>query len=220
MARVFHWSGVACLIVAAVFLLVTTISSPVIGDIAILKVMLTNKTDIRNSSVTFGAFGHCVLDVAPVQTDQDYCYPKVIGYKPTAIMAEIDHTTFSHAGTVTADSLTNAFVLHPVACGLAFIAAICAIGGVLGGLISTMIAILAWLISLVVMAIDFAAFGVIKKHVNSDGSGSHAYYSVGMWTTVAAMVLLFIGTILVFFTCCNERRNNRRNTDYKAGRRV
>jgi len=220
MARVFHWSGVACLIVAAVFLLVTTISSPVIGDIAILKVMLTNKTDIRNSSVTFGAFGHCVLDVAPVQTDQDYCYPKVIGYKPAAIMAEIDHTTFSRAGTVTADSLTNAFVLHPVACGLAFIAAICAIGGVLGGLISTMIAILAWLISLAVMAIDFAAFGVIKKHVNSDGSGSHAYFSVGMWTTVAAMILLFVGMILVFFTCCSERRNDRRNTDYKAGRRV
>jgi len=213
MARVFHWSGVACLIVAAVFLLVTTISSPVIGDIAILKVMLTNKTDIRNSSVTFGAFGHCVLDVAPVQTDQDYCYPKVIGYKPAAIMAEIDHTAFSRAGTVTADSLTNAFVLHPVACGLAFIAAICAIGGVLGGLISTMIAILAWLISLAVMAIDFAAFGVIKKHVNSDGSGSHAYFSVGMWTTVAAMILLFVGMILVFFTCCSERRNDRRNTD-------
>jgi hypothetical protein len=39
----------------------------VIGDIAILKVTLTNKTDIRHSSVTFGTFGHCVLDVAPVQ---------------------------------------------------------------------------------------------------------------------------------------------------------
>lgn len=38
-----------------------------ISDIAILKVTLTNKTDIRHSSVTFGTFGHCVLDVAPVQ---------------------------------------------------------------------------------------------------------------------------------------------------------
>jgi len=220
MARVFHWIGVVCLFMAAVLLLVTTISSPVVGDIAILKVMLTNKTDIRHSSVTFGAFGHCVLDVAPVQTDQDYCYPKVIGYKPAAIMAEIDHTTFTRAGTATADSLTNAFVLHPVACGLAFIATICAFGGVIGGLISTVIAILAWLITLVVMAIDFAAFGVIKKHVNSDGSGSHAYYSVGMWTTLAAMILLFLGMILVFFTCCSERRNGRRNIGYKTGRRV
>lgn len=29
--------------------------------------MLTNKTDIRNSSVTFGTFGHCILDVPPLQ---------------------------------------------------------------------------------------------------------------------------------------------------------
>lgn len=46
--------------------------------------------------------------------------------------------------------------------------------------------------------------------MNSDGSGSHAYYSVGMWTCLAAMVLLFLGMILVFFTCCSERRKGRK----------
>lgn len=75
-------------------------------------------------------------------------------------MAEIDHTSFSRAGSDTADTLTNAFVLHPVACGLAFIAGLCAFGGAIGGLIGTLIAALAWIITLVVMAIDFAAFGV------------------------------------------------------------
>jgi hypothetical protein len=64
---IFHHVGTVLLFIAAILLLITTISAPVIGDIAILKVMLTNKTDIRNSSVTFGTFGHCVLDVAPVQ---------------------------------------------------------------------------------------------------------------------------------------------------------
>jgi hypothetical protein len=62
-----HHVGTFLLFAAAVLLLVTTISAPVFGDIAILKVMLTNFTEIRNSSVTFGTFGHCVLDVAPVQ---------------------------------------------------------------------------------------------------------------------------------------------------------
>jgi hypothetical protein len=57
--------GVVFLFIAAILLLVTTISAPVVKDIAILKVMLTNKTDIRNSSVTFGTFGHCILDVPP-----------------------------------------------------------------------------------------------------------------------------------------------------------
>jgi hypothetical protein len=50
---------------AAVLLLITTITAPVIKDFAMLKVMLTNSSDIRHSSVTFGTFGHCVLDVAP-----------------------------------------------------------------------------------------------------------------------------------------------------------
>jgi hypothetical protein len=64
---IFHHVGTFLLFVAAILLLITTISAPVVGDIAILKVTLTNKTDIRNSSVTFGTFGHCILDVAPVQ---------------------------------------------------------------------------------------------------------------------------------------------------------
>jgi hypothetical protein len=64
---IFHHIGTFLLFVAAVLLLVTTISAPVVGDIAILKVMLTNKTVLRNSSVTFGTFGHCILDVAPIQ---------------------------------------------------------------------------------------------------------------------------------------------------------
>jgi hypothetical protein len=63
---------------------------------------------------------------------------------------------------------------------------------------------------------------IIKDHVNSDGSGSHAYYSIGMWTTLAAMVLLFFGMMLVFFTCCTDRRKNRgtrtsRNVAYADG---
>jgi hypothetical protein len=64
---IFHHVGTFLLFVASILLLITTISAPVIGDIAILKVMLTNKSDLRNSSVTFGTFGHCVLDVAPPQ---------------------------------------------------------------------------------------------------------------------------------------------------------
>jgi hypothetical protein len=67
MFRWFHWIGVIFIFLAAILLLISTISAPVIGDIGILKVMLKNQTDIRHSSVTFGTFGHCVLDVAPVQ---------------------------------------------------------------------------------------------------------------------------------------------------------
>jgi hypothetical protein len=75
-------------------------------------------------------------------------------------MAQIDGTSFSRVGTDTADSLTNAFVLHPVASGLAFIAAFCALGGVVGSFIGTIIAVIAWIVTLVVLVIDFVVFGV------------------------------------------------------------
>lgn len=60
-----HWVGVIFLLAAAICLLISTITAPVIHDIAMLKVTLTNSSDLRHSSVTFGTFGHCVLDVAP-----------------------------------------------------------------------------------------------------------------------------------------------------------
>jgi len=215
MFRGFHYIGVAFIFIASLLLLITSISSPVIGDIGILKVTLTNRTDARHSSVTFGTWGHCILDVPPVTSDQDWCSPKAIGYKPAVIMSAIDGTSFSRVGTATADGLTNAFVLHPVAAGLAFIAALCSIGGIFGGLLATLIAILAWLITLVVMVIDFVVFGVIKNHVNRDGSGSHAFYSVGMWTTLAAFIMLFFGTIIVFFTCCTKRKERSRTRTHR-----
>jgi len=218
MFRGFHWIGVAFIFIAAILLLITSISAPVIADIGILKVTLSNKTDLRNSAVTFGTFGHCVLDVPPVTSDQDYCSKKAIGYKPAVIMSEADGTSFSRVGTATADGLTNAFVLHPVAAGLAFIAGLCAIGGWFGSLVATLIAIVAWIITLAVMVIDFVVFGVIKNHVNKDGSGSHAFYSVGMWTTLAAMILLFFGAIIVFFTCCTGRKDRSRTTSRHSRR--
>ncbi|KAI9853871.1 MAG: hypothetical protein M1830_006620 [Pleopsidium flavum] len=59
------------------------------------------------------------------------------------------------------------------------------------------------------MAIDFSLFGIIKNHVNKDGSGSHAYYSTGMWTILAAMIFLFLGTLIVLFTCFSARKKTR-----------
>jgi hypothetical protein len=214
----FHHIGTFLLFVAAILLLITTISAPVIGDIAILKVMLTNKTDIRNSSVTFGTFGHCILDVPPNQTDQDLCFPKVIGYNPAAIMEAIDQTTFTTASIDTSKALTRVMILHPIACGLTFIAFLLAIGsGFCGAIFAASVAAISWIITVVVMATDFVAFGIIKNHVNSDGSGSHATFSVGMWTILAAMIILFFGTFIVIFTCFSSRIHRQNHTNKETG---
>jgi hypothetical protein len=75
-------------------------------------------------------------------------------------MAQIEGTHFSEVGGATTNGLTDTFILHPIASGLAFIAALCAIGGVVGSLAGVIIGVLAWIITIVVMAIDFTVFGV------------------------------------------------------------
>jgi hypothetical protein len=125
-------------------------------------------------------------------------------------MAAIDGTGFSAASGDTADALTRVMILHPIACGLAFIAFLLAIGaGVIGSLFASLVSAVAFIITLVVMATDFVWAGIIKNAVNSDGTGSNAYYSVGMWTILAAMILLFLATIIIFVSCFRSRRSNR-----------
>jgi len=210
----FHHVGTFLLFAAAILLLITTISSPVINDIPILKVVLANETDIRHSSITFGTFGYCVLDV-PSETDkdQDYCTGKHIGYNPALIMAQSDGTDFGTGAEDTSKALTRVMVLHPVACALAFIAFLLALGsGVCGALLASAVSALTWLVTVVVMATDFVLFGIVKNHVNNSGGGSHAYYSTGMWTILAAMICLFFATFIVLFTCFSARMHSRNTT--------
>jgi hypothetical protein len=131
-------------------------------------------------------------------------------------MARIENTDFGTASTDTSKALTRVMILHPVACGLAFIAFLLALGaGFCGALLASMVAAVTWLVTLVVMVTDFVLFGIVKNHVNKDGSGSHAYYSTGMWTILAAMICLFFATFIVLFTCCSSRMHKKKERSVK-----
>ena len=58
--------GVLLLFVSSILLLITTISAPIMNDVGLLRVTLRNQTHTRHSSVSFGTFGYCILDVPPV----------------------------------------------------------------------------------------------------------------------------------------------------------
>jgi len=207
-----HYVGVFLLFAAWVLLLVTSISAPVLGDIAIAKVILTNFTDIRHSSIVFGSFGYCVLDVPPVTTDQDWCGPKHVGYTPADVMSQVDGPGFQLAHPDAINNLTDGFVLHPIAAFVAFVAFVIALIPVwLMSLLGALTALLAFFLSVIVMAIDFAVFKPIKDAVNSDGSGSVMSFSIAMWFVVTATICLFLGSIIVFLSCCSTRGS------YKSG---
>lgn len=60
----FHHIGTFLLLIATVLLIITTISAPVVNDIGILKVTLSNATDDNYSQISFGTFGYCYLNTA------------------------------------------------------------------------------------------------------------------------------------------------------------
>ena len=61
----FHHIGTFLLLAATVLLIVVDISAPVVHQIPMLRVQLANISSSHQSTVTFGTFGHCILDVAP-----------------------------------------------------------------------------------------------------------------------------------------------------------
>ncbi|KXL45238.1 hypothetical protein M433DRAFT_154594 [Acidomyces richmondensis BFW] len=151
-------------------------------------------------------------------TDQDYCTKSHIGYDPANVMARIDYslhpssTSFSEIAAGTSDSLTRVMILHPIACGLAFIAFLLSLGaGVVGSLAGFFVGFIAWILTVIVLATDFTVFGIVRHHVNNDGSGSHAYFGIAIWLLVAAFVVLFFGMFIVLFTCCSARRERKRS---------
>jgi len=206
----FHHVGTFLLFAATVLLLITCISSPVVNDLAILKVDLGNRASSYHSTVTFGTFGFCKNNLNGDGVDD--CSPHTLGYSPAAVMNQVDGTQFSDYATRTTRDLTKAMILHPIACGLNFIAFMLALGaGLVGSLLASLVAALAFLVTVVILIIDFVMFGIVRSNVNGDGTGAHASYGVAAWTILVSAICALIGTVIVFFTCCSSRLHRRRN---------
>jgi hypothetical protein len=89
---------------------------------------------------------------------------------------------------------------------LSFLIALCS--DHVGFLFASLIAFVAFLVSLVAMIIDFVMFGIIRHEINSNTSAS-ASFSTAIWLTLAATVVLFFASFIVCFECFGSRRRNR-----------
>ena len=140
---------------AAILLLVATITAPVVNRLSLLRVELN---DNQGTAISFGTFGYCMLGGG---NSGDYCSARNVGYHPSDVVSAAENSGFGSTAASAANGLTGAMVLHPVACVLTFIAFLVAMGaGVIGSLASFLISVLAFILTLVVMAIDFTLFGV------------------------------------------------------------
>jgi len=188
----------------------------------------------NDPSVTFGVFGFCLNDVLGGQC------PRRFGYSPLALIADLvggdrgrsnnnpnlnpDMTLnefYSSNSESTARAMTKAMVLHPIAAGFNFIAFILALGaGVVGSLLASLVALLAFVITAVTVVIDFVLFGIVRSNLRNgwdsdDGDTlglqvERVYYDNAAWMTLAAAVLSLVGAVVVFFSCCSGRMHKRR----------
>jgi uncharacterized membrane protein len=212
MFRFVHHIGTFLLLAATAFLIVTTISAPVINNIGILTVDLRDGGN-QGSEISFGTFGWCIQDGR--SDGKDLCSKSKLGYSPVTVVNTVDNAAFSDAAERTTRRLTKVLVLHPVATCLSFLGFIMAAGaGVVGSFLASLVALLAFLVTLVVLVVDFVLFAIIKNRVNDDDrlSGAHAYYSVGMWCVLAAGVATFLAAVILFITCCTGRAKKHRQT--------
>ncbi|ORY23276.1 SUR7/PalI family-domain-containing protein [Naematelia encephala] len=190
--------GTFLLFAATILLLVATISAPVVDKIAFL--------DINSGAETtsFGVFGYCLRP----SSGADQCTGSHVGYDITTVTGTITSHSWVNKSI---HGLTKALILHPIACGLSFIAFIVALlSSQIGFLFASFLAFLAFLVSLASMAIDFALFTIVRNHIN-DNTTATASFSTAIWLVLAATVVLFFSVFIVCFSCVTGRRHERDN---------
>lgn len=198
-------AGCGSFLIFAAFalLLVSTISAPIFRPISLLDVYENNQR------TTFGVFGYCLGGGS--------CSSRSLGYNLPGVIANVAGTNYSNQNIV---RLTRALVLHPIACGIAFLAFLVAtLSERFGYLFSSLLCFLAFIVSLVAMAIDFGLFVAARNHVNAASSAANiggvvigstsASLGNAVWMTLAATVSLFIASFVVCFGVCSSRRKER-----------
>ncbi|KAK8089433.1 hypothetical protein PG997_004394 [Apiospora hydei] len=211
----FHHIGSFLLLAATVLLIITCITAPVVHNLSVLKVRVNDASEQNRGSINFGTFGYCVDNV---DSSVNGCTRSHVGYDAAALVQRVPGSSIdlSDASAKTANALTRVMVLHPVACGLTFIAFLLALGaGVIGSFLASMVALLAFLVTVVVLVTDFVGLALIRNAVNKSDQAT-ARYGAGAWTLLASAVCQLLATIIVFFTCCSTRLHKKRNRNSTA----
>ncbi|GAA5973334.1 hypothetical protein JCM11641_003077 [Rhodosporidiobolus odoratus] len=206
----FHTFGSFLLFVASILLLVATITAPVINDIALAKAKFT--IGGTSANINLGVLGYCVM--SNLDGGADACSSTGTGYNlPPIIVSLAEATgTISDSTESAIHAVTTALVLHPVACGVSFLAFIIAgCSDRLGYLFAALVAAFAAIIALICMILDLVLFYVVKKYLQHNNLPVDISYSTGTWLTVAAFACLFVGVFATACACITDRRHRRRS---------
>ncbi|ORY90620.1 hypothetical protein BCR35DRAFT_299161 [Leucosporidium creatinivorum] len=192
----FHHLGTFLLLISFGLLLATTLSAPV-TRIGLLKVFSPTEGDL-----VFGVFGYCQI----ISGADDVCSKASMSYSITDALNIAYSNTFIN---LSINKATYGLILHPISAGVTLLAfIIAALSHRFGFVFAAVIAAVAWLLTIVTLALDLAIFLPTRnKIIDAGGSVS---YGVGIYCTLAAAVVLFLGAICTFFALFTDRKEKRR----------
>ncbi|KAG6374091.1 hypothetical protein JVT61DRAFT_4734 [Boletus reticuloceps] len=199
MSRSFCVPAIFFLFSAFVLLFIVSISLPFLTAMDITRVH-TNGTvqvtgDQNFEQLRLGIWSYCYTAI----NGNMECSPTGHGYS-FSVQNNANNTVFIGS------SWTLGLAVHPVACGVSFIALLFSFSQhITATLVASLLSFLAATLALVAFAIDIALYAYFKNQMGDLGFGNRTITGPGFWLTFASMILL----ILAGFTVCCGRRRDR-----------
>ncbi|KAL5490299.1 hypothetical protein ACEPAI_5132 [Sanghuangporus weigelae] len=208
---------------AFLLLLLVSLSVPIIKSIDLLKLSAVFSEGISVASVQvtggvkFGVWGYCTNAINVEVAGQDFdraaqCSHPHLGFTfDRTVQNALQIAGIDNISDDVTRSVTTALVIHPIACGLAFLALILAIFMLssstprLGTRVcsgATLAAsILSALLTTIVFLIDVIFVAVVRNKLNDEFDGQvRATWGTGTWMVLAAAVLMWLSCV---GACCD-----------------
>ncbi|PPQ72143.1 hypothetical protein CVT26_006899 [Gymnopilus dilepis] len=207
--------------IAFLLLLLVSLSVPIIKTIYLFRLSANATSSVFSGSVTgtakFGVWGYCIsaLDVSCVLTLLSTARAH-LGYTFDSTVANALHAT--EVENLISRTTTAALVLHPIACGLAFLTLLTSLfilrrgsNGTarLPSLLTVIVGNLAAVLTTLVFLIDVIFVAVARKRVHNASHGElDLVWGNAVWMTLGATLSLWFAMI---GACCGVFAFGRRS---------
>jgi len=207
-------------------LLIVSLSVPILKTIFLFQLTALVTADFDSSaagSVNFGVWGYCTsainISVADVRDDRPAtCSHPHLGYTFDSTVANA--LGVSGIENLVSNATTGALVLHPVACGLTFVALLISLLTLRRANASNRrldlsvigVGLLAAVVTTLVLLIDVIVIAVIRSKVHSHTDGAVSLnWGDAVWLVTAAVLVLWLAMTRAFATTfgCGRRRRQK-----------
>ncbi|KAJ1309837.1 hypothetical protein OPQ81_006602 [Rhizoctonia solani] len=204
-------------------LLLVSLSIPIIKTISVLKLAANLQAGFTNTGISggvkFGLWGYCVSEITASviginRSRPAYCSRTRLGYDVDSQLLQL--LGLDNLGDIFSRGLTFILVLHPIACGLAFLALVFALmllfrPARLASAMALIFSVLAAIVATVAFAIDIAVISIAKNKVSNATDGNlKVTYGAVPWMTLGAMIALWAATV---GACCGIFVGGRRRRE-------